>query len=75
MIARRETTSLGQHPRLLHGRCDTCVHAVVVSTTTLPTMHPAPHSDSSCTFLRAPFTQQSYPQSPISRTNRQIQSP
>ena len=75
MIARRETTNLGQQPHLLQGRCDTCVHTATVSTTTLPTMHRTPHSDSSCTFLRTPFTQQSYPQSQISRTNRQIQSP
>ena len=75
MIARRETTNLGQQPQLLLGRCDTCVHAAAVSTTTLPTTHRAPHSDSSYTLLRASFTQQSYPQSPISRTNRLIQSP
>jgi hypothetical protein len=42
MIARRETTNLGQQPHLLQGRCDTCVHAADVSTTTLPTMHSAP---------------------------------
>ena len=75
MIARQEITSLGQHPRLLQGRCDTCVHTATVSTATLPTMHRTPHSDSSCTLLRASFTQHSYPQPPTSRTNRQIQSP
>ena len=75
MIASQQTMNLGQQPRLSQGRCNTCVHAAALSTTTVPTIHRAPHSDSPYTSLRVPFTQQSYPQSPISRTNRQIQSP
>jgi hypothetical protein len=75
MISRRETINLGQQPRLLQGRCDTCVHATAANTTTLPLMHNALHSDSPYTSLRAPFTHQSCPQSPVSRTHQQIQSP
>jgi len=75
MIARQETTNPGQQPRLLQGRCDTCVNATAVSTTVLPMMHNATHSDSPDTSLRASFSQQSYRESPTPRANRQIQSP
>jgi hypothetical protein len=75
MIAKRETTNLGQQSRLLRGRCDTCVPASAVSPTALPTMHNAPHSDLPYISLRAPFSEQSYRQSPIPRANRRIQSP
>jgi hypothetical protein len=75
MIARQQTTNLGQQPRLLRSCRDTCVHANAVSTPPLPVMHHAPNPHPPDTSLHAPFSQQSYRQSPISRANRQIQSP
>jgi len=75
MIARQEITNLRQQLRLVQGRCDTCVHATAVSTTALPTLHNAPHSDSPDTSLPTPFSHKSNRQPVISRATRQIQSP
>jgi hypothetical protein len=75
MTTRQKIRNLGQHPRLLRDRRDTCVYASAVSIPTLTMTYSAPHFDPQEPSLHVPLHCKSHRQSAISQTDRQIQSP